>query len=516
MEKKKLDTKIIGLYTAFLGGILIHAFGLINIIHNHDDLAVYKWGYGTGIESGRWFLTVIGDFINECGFGHNLPWFCGIIFIMFLSISTYFLVDIFNIKKKSHAVLIALAFVSFPTAAATMIYRFTTIYYGFAIALAVFAAFVAIKMNHKLVAFIISSISLACSAGIYQAYVPLTIAIFVSYLLFIMLNENKSVKEIIKKGIYYCGCILGGMGIYFITLKILLIYYNTSLGSYQGIDSMGQVGLKEIPILILKSIKQFLLMPINNVCDLAGLNIVKNAYIFLGIVTIVGMVLILAKKRLKIIEAILFIVLCVAFPISVGFIYVMVPNEQDDGIYTLMVYSFVMILVISIIISEVISKIEIQSVIKKSICYFNILLVSVIICSYFYTDNVNYKVGYYVNMHLENYATSMITQIRMTDGYKSYMPWAFIGRINDSNLTNMFGEELLYQGVCTEQRILNSYAWKSIFTAYAGYNYKEVSEEKLEDIINNEEVKAMPVWPDEGSIKIIDDVVVIKCIELKD
>ena len=49
-------------FSAFVSGtatgIATHLFGLVNVLHNFDDIAVQPAGYGTGLRSGRWLLTI--------------------------------------------------------------------------------------------------------------------------------------------------------------------------------------------------------------------------------------------------------------------------------------------------------------------------------------------------------------------------------------------------------------------------------------------------------------------------
>ena len=49
---------------------------------------------------------------------------------------------------------------------------------------------------------------------------------------------------------------------------------------------------------------------------------------------------------------------------------------------------------------------------------------------------------------------------------------------------------------------------------YIGYKVPLQDEEIIKSLILDEDVKNMPCWPDAGSIRVIDDTVVIKCEEL--
>ena len=73
ISKDKLkQPKILAAFFAFFGGILIHLFALANVVHNSDDIASHPSGYGVGVASGRWLLTIMGDFLIKQKMNYNL------------------------------------------------------------------------------------------------------------------------------------------------------------------------------------------------------------------------------------------------------------------------------------------------------------------------------------------------------------------------------------------------------------------------------------------------------------
>lgn len=73
--KNKLKTpEGIAFLAAIISGVFTHFFALTSVIHNYDDIAQLPKGYGTGITSGRWFLSLLGDAADWIGGNYNL-WF---------------------------------------------------------------------------------------------------------------------------------------------------------------------------------------------------------------------------------------------------------------------------------------------------------------------------------------------------------------------------------------------------------------------------------------------------------
>ena len=67
-------------------GIVVHAFGLVNILHNYDNILQQPKGYGAGITSGRWLLTLLGDFCqNILDLGYNLPLINGLAYLALIA-----------------------------------------------------------------------------------------------------------------------------------------------------------------------------------------------------------------------------------------------------------------------------------------------------------------------------------------------------------------------------------------------------------------------------------------------
>lgn len=73
-------TECIAFLSAMICGSLTHLFALVNVMSNLDDIAQQPYGYGTGISSGRWLLSLLGDFLGKLGWSYNLPFVNGLLF----------------------------------------------------------------------------------------------------------------------------------------------------------------------------------------------------------------------------------------------------------------------------------------------------------------------------------------------------------------------------------------------------------------------------------------------------
>ena len=161
-------------------GLLVHLFGLVNILHNNDDIWQQPMGYGAGITSGRWLLTILGDFLMRCGFGYNLPVVNGVLFLVLVALCAGVIVSLLAIHSRGMAVLFGMLFAVFPSATSVLFFKYTTVYYGIALLLSVLAAW---ALQGRRFGLLISALCTALSLGIYQAYVPVTVTLLVLVLL---------------------------------------------------------------------------------------------------------------------------------------------------------------------------------------------------------------------------------------------------------------------------------------------------------------------------------------------
>ena len=76
----------LALKSAFIAGVVTHLFALTNVLHNYDSVGLQPYGYGTGIESGRWLLNLIAWRAIDWFGQYNLPMINGLLMIFLLSV----------------------------------------------------------------------------------------------------------------------------------------------------------------------------------------------------------------------------------------------------------------------------------------------------------------------------------------------------------------------------------------------------------------------------------------------
>lgn len=496
--------------SAFVYGIVTHSFALNNLLQNHDNIASQPGGYGAGVALGRWLLELLGLFFDKIGLNYNLSVVNGLAYIVLIALAAGLLVLVLRIRKRGSAALIGMLLVAFPTVTATMVYRYTAPFYGISLVCAILAVWV---LQNRKWGFVPSALLVTCSMGIYQAYVPLTIGLFVLLLIRQALEEGDDIKKLILRGLYDCGALILGLALYFVGQTACQNFFGVALTEYQGVSSMGNLTLDRLPALIWQAFYTVCALPLQDFCGVANRALMRIAYLLLSVLSIGMVIWILLRKKKGILSWVAVLLLCVLFPVAVGFILVMCP---DGWVYSLMVHSFALLGCAPLVLLECLPEQE-RPLWKRCIDALKkgtLLLVVLLVVYYGYYANVNYTALYYANRQIENYLNSVVVQVRMTEGFTPEKQWAVLGDIDDPLFGSPWEEDAIYGGLGFTQYLLNQYSRNDWIENYIGYEVPQVSDEKLAELKNSEEVQAMPCYPSEGSIKVIGETVVIKFQEL--
>ena len=494
---------------ALISGVAAHAFALVHLVHNYDNILQQPKGYGAGITSGRWLLEILGDFNDAfVELNYNLPVMNGLGFLLLIAVSTAFLVDFLKIKNPVSAALTGCLMATFPTVCATMVFRYTAPYYGVSLLLSVLAAWVIGRWKYG---FLLSALCLACSMGIYQAYPPFTISLLVLALLRSSLDEDAELLPLIRRGILYCVSLALGVILYFVFLKLSLAVYSTggevALDSYQGINSMGQISLLSLPGLIKKAWISAAFFPLQDYCNLASVRPLKVLWLLLILVILIQVVYIFVRKKTKPLLVAFCCLMGLLFPLAVNFIVIMAPQGI---IYTIMVYSFVLIGCVPLMLLECMPNMGRK---KKLLSWFTGCLVAGIVLYNGYYANVNYTSLYYANRQVENFVSSLMVQAGMTEGYTPEKEWVIVGELDKFTLYDMWYETPYYGGIVgsTAQGLFNStYSRDFWFASYLGRSPLYASQEDQLIMQQDPRVQQMPCWPAQGSIQVIDNYLIVK------
>lgn len=455
-----------------------------------------------------------GTMDRKLGGNYNLPYFNSIIAIALLTVAVCFIADIFQLPDK-YGFLFGTVFVSFPTVTSTLFYTYTTIYYALAILMAIMAVWCTEKFTFGFLGAIVLE---ACSLGIYQAYLPMTAALFVLLLIVKSLNEEYNIWDIVKGGVFYLFVLASGFILYYICLVNCLARYGTSLSSYMNVNHMGSMTVSDIPDIMEKCYSNFYKLPFADYCGITSTPALRFCVLILAIAVIVLLILLWRLKNEKPYKILFCILLCaVVFPAAVNGIEILCFNAPY--IYVLMVYATVFIFLLPLLLLNLVEnaflkseEFSIKGIIFKLGRNITVAATIVVFISYAYLANINYTAMFYMNQQTTNYLNQLVTQIKSVEGYQTSYQVAFIGNtIQDPSFGNLWESVPKYAG--NVNSLVNEYSRDYYIINYLGFWYQPADSWKIDELKEQDMVKQMPCYPNSGSIKILDDTIVIKLSE---
>ena len=144
---------------------------------------------------------------------------------------------------------------------------------------------------------------------------------------------------------------------------------------------------------------------------------------------------------------------------------------------------------------------------RKWLCWLGSCLLLTILVSQAYYANVQYLA---IQMQYEqaySYFVTMITQIKMSEGYSMNLPLVIIGdNIDDSSFfDNSYFDDTLSGRT---QTLVNIFSRNEFLKTYLGFNPQ--IEEDVDSWKDLTVVQSMPCYPDTKAIQIINGAIVLK------
>lgn len=522
---KKIYTKIEKRYkvvflTTLLAGFLAHSYMFFNKISFHDDVASL-FGVGATIDLGRWGLE--GAFLFNCIFlnvNSSMPVFNGMISLIFIALAACVVVKLFEIKSCFYASLIGGMMAVFPVAASTFMFMFTAPYYFCSLLFAVWATCLVVKRHQYLWGIFLLGLSLS----LYQPYITVSLTLFVLYFIFARLSDIP-IKESLKETIGYIFSVImgalvwGGMNIAW------KIFYHIPLVLEGRMSDVAGITIKEILFGIVLVYRNFFSMAYKDYRGLSNGHGIHIIYALIFILIFVKVVLTLCCYKISGLNKALYLLAMLLLPLAIGFMGILSAVNGID-VHTLTLYSYVFILVGSIISADRFETyISLRGFaennfrfLKKVLSFYQWALFLIIVwCMVYYVrlDNMAYLKVDFTQKQADSYFTTLITQIKSADGYRDDMSVAIIRPESDSYdlkdksmySENWYGKVTIYGADWDLNKWITDAHWEFYLKHHCGFAPEFIGDTMAIEAM--EEVKDMPCYPDEGSVKVIDDIVVV-------
>lgn len=492
---KKNSKQLIISFILIFWGFICHGYMFFSKLPNFDD-SVSLYNKGLTLEVGRWFIP----FTRFLSKGMSIPIVIGLFSLICIVLSVWLVCDLLDIRSKIYVLVLGMLMISFPVVTGTFTFMFTADAYFLSLFFSCLSIWLVSKKSNA-IRLVLSIILLAFSIGIYQAYYDVACALVCIYIL-LQLTKNKG--EIFSKSgscknIVAMLCTLaGGMILYLLINKI--VFYISGV-EYETATLMEL--FQNIPKAIYDSYVNFISIFIKDFAGISYCRAVKVCLFGLWLLFVIIYEVLIIKKGLW--NIILGNVVLLILPIALNFInFAMINREMD----TLMIYSYIFIPILPFtLVYNKFTEVKLEYIYKVLISF----LIMILSWQYMLQSN-----RIYVGMDLAksaaiSYYTSIITEIKMTEGYRDDMPVVFLGENTEDETVFNNGEVYRgdVRGVMHLKRYINMYSRDSFMAYYCGFSPVKYSG-SLEELEKQKEIKNMPYYPDDGAIAIVNDVLIVK------
>ena len=485
-------------------GLIAHAYAYFGDAFSHDSLSNIYSDIGREcwkIQLGR-ILVPVYRFLTRGGI--ELPSVIGLLALSWLGLAVYIVVHMFNVhSRRGIALLSGLMVTNATVSTITATYIFDLDYNMLSILLACLAAYLWKTSRHWLWC---GSLCVFSAVGIYQCNISVTIVLIVMDCIIALLCGDDAWKTV-KRGLRGIAMIAVGAVIYVITLQTVLHFTGTEIA--QGYNSIANaVEEKSYPILqLIKGTYVDAIM--RNL--LLWKRIPRYVFFVLPLGFITGGLIVLAavRNRIKWQNLLLTFALICFLPLGANAAYVL-----NDGVtHDLMKYAVWLIPAFPVLLWHTVINLKMDW--KKRFYRICRNAALCLLCGLLF-QNIVLSNSLYLKKSLEQKATlSFMT--RLTDDLYDvdcYQPGVtkvcIIGRPELSG--KMPGFESLYgfTGVNIPSSTTHYGTYEGYFQYVLNLPVHLVSRSEQSALMASDEIKAMPSYPAEGSMRWIGEILVIK------
>jgi len=486
--------------STFFIGLLVHMYKFTNTLLNHDSVYSYYSDLNI-IGSGRWFLSTACAATSY----FDLPWLIGIVSLVLLAAAAVLVVDIFEMENPVQVVLTGGILAACPGVTQTFFYEFTADGYMLAVFLSALAVWLTrIEMNKRSCEYVrwaLAAVCLCLSCGIYQAHVSFGMVLALCCLLYELLKDRHDAKTCWRWAFCQLGLYIVSLAAYYVLWQICMKVQGVQATDYKGISSVGislHTMLAAIPQVFNALLRFFFEWDV----QVYGWTLYgKLNAVFLGgfAACLIGAVFKSGLwKRKGQLALFGIVVLLVPFAACV---WMLVSPGMD--------YNPMMLVSLSIlyVFATVLAEAFLPGLWKELAGIF----LAVVVFYFSVQANVSY---YYMQAAYQtscSKGTEMLTRIHMLDpGTRQlYVVGNRYGEIEMKNA--LHAEEIPMLGYALETDLLFDYEHVMFFLNYSlTGDFEKAPREMREWLDTAQEVQEMSCWPDTDSVRVIEDVIVVK------
>ena len=486
-------------WSVIIVGLVAHFYKITNWLPNWDSL-VFKYDPQNMIGIGRWFLPIA---CAPSSF-YDLPWLAGLIAIILHAFGAVCVCRIFDVRKKITAALIGALIVSFPAFTSVLMYNYVAD--GYALAF-LFSCLAAMLLTADKPRYIGAAVLIALSAGIYQAYVTVTIMLLLCYLIRESLYGETTVRTLILKSVKFLITGVVGIVLYYLVLTLLLKITGAELLDYQGANSAATLSGLNI-FATLYTIKNSFFTYFFDFSE--GFNTFGTINIVILALTVILYLTDIIKRKLNIGKILLVVFYTAMLPVGASILAFINSNVDYHNLMKMGFFVFYLVLLLQY------ERTDFKNQKANVIKLWTILLLCVLlIFNHIVIANVSY---HKLNMAYEKSFGTLIRiadRIEQTEGSAECDDILVIGYLPDSEAysatlpPDMTGTTDGFI-IRADDEVVGQSVLCSALNDYCGKNYKFLSGEEKTELLDRIDTDNVNSWPAKDSVFVFDGVIVIK------
>lgn len=494
---------VICFFAALLIGLTAHFYKLVNWLPNWDAL-VFRYDAQDMTHFGRYFLSLV------CGLSsyYELPWLNGLLCLLYLSLAAVCVCRMFSLRSNVAVILVGGLMAAFPTITSTMPYCYVADGYGLALLCACMAAMFLYEGGRKKQ--IATILLMIFSLGIYQAYITVTILLLLLALVHGLLFENDTAASSFRKALgYLVSGLLAGVG-YFVLLQVFLLVRHDAINRDGALDISAYI--RNIPHGIKESVLRFFSF-FFDLSNGVSFWFAFNLLMFAGLIGLIWYAASRAGVFRSAGKTALLLLYLVAAPFGAA-AFCFLPNSTCHNLMTMGFYVFYLFF---ILFYERLNDGTSQKFIARK-NWGILLLTAAIIFDCVVIANVAYHKLQMAYNRSYGTAIRMADRIEQTDGALDCDKIAVMGILPGSeefsseislNITGVTDGSLLRP----DDYVVDQSVITATLNDYCSFDFTFAKVEERRELAQDPRVQAMPCWPENGSVAVIDGYVVLKLSE---
>ena len=503
--------------TAIIAMGITHLYAFTNLLVNHDSLNYLLRGeskeyyYGCG----RWMLY----WITRLSGTVTLNVVIGVLCILASGVTCVLVTELFSVRSKWSIAAISFLFATFPVAANSICYIYNADGIFIGLAGGTFCVVLILNEKQTIKSRILEVLLLIAVCGIYQTCWCFSVALVYCVLVYRYFQNELSVQKLIENMLKVIAVYLSSIVGYLFCNKVILYITQIEAAGYAGLnDILGFTGVQNIIDVIYLAYKQT-----GEFYFIDG-NFVKNQLlVVVNIFFLCFVFFCLIKNKIKNKNALFQIgvggVLLFFFPAVLNCVSI----ASKGYLHSVMMWPFVLpyFFVVGLLDEYYKDKVlEWKSrnkwFIVGIVCVFFFTYVNFLVSNKIYTrQDLNYEATY-------AYLERMLLRIESSEEYKKGIAVGFINEMplekqHIDILAESYPTELSIFDDCNGMIGCNVHTpvknLRDIYDFYKIFMGTELvapEEEKLQVVKETEKFKEMPVYPEQGSIAKIDEILVVK------